>query len=91
MICDAPLIINLEARRFIDRSIEISKMSNMALLPGETLTMITPEIWKRFEELQLSDEIIEEVIDRMKHVPPEDRLKYLDVYFADTDMNDDEH
>ena len=74
MICNTPLTIDAEARRFIDRSIQISKTSCTELLPGETLTMLTPEIWKRFDELHLSDDIIEEVIDRMKHVPPEDRL-----------------
>ncbi|HME56066.1 MAG TPA: hypothetical protein VKM55_27940 [Candidatus Lokiarchaeia archaeon] len=91
MVCNAPLEIEPETRRLIDRSLEIGDMSSTEVLPDESITMLAPEIWKRFEELQLDDDIIEEVIDRMKYVPPEDRLKYLDAYFADTDMNDDDH
>lgn len=88
MICNAVLTIEPETRRFIDRAMEINKMSHNSLLPDETITIISPEIWKRFDQLQLDDDIIEEVIGRMKHVPPEDRLKYLDAYFADTNGND---
>ncbi len=92
MVCNADLEITDEYKRLIERALSISPRIDRAdmAFPGMTVTTLAPEIWKRFEELQLDDDIIEEVIDKLKYIPPDDRLKYLDVYFGDDlETNDD--
>ena len=89
MICNAPLDIDQKIRALIDISIKADRLPNNSVIHGETVTMLTPEIWKRFEELQLDHDIIEEVIGTLKNIPPAKRLKYLDTFFNETDMHKD--
>jgi len=92
MVCNADLEISDEYRRLIERALSIGPRVGEADVefPGMILTTLAPEIWKRFEELQLDDDIIEEVIGKLKYIPPEDRLKYLDACFGnDLDANND--
>nr|MDO8113250.1 hypothetical protein [Candidatus Sigynarchaeota archaeon] len=92
MVCNADLEISDEYRHLIERALSIRPRVDGAEMefPRMIVTMLAPEIWKRFEELQLDDDIIEEIIDKLKYIPPDDRLKYLDAYFEDDlDANDD--
>nr|MDO8112244.1 B-box zinc finger protein [Candidatus Sigynarchaeota archaeon] len=93
MVCNADLEISDEYRRLIERALRMvgPRVDGAEMeFPGMTVTTLAPEIWKRFDELQLDDDIIEEVIDKLKYIPPDDRLKYLDAYFGDDlDANDD--
>ncbi len=88
MVCEASVEINDEFRSLIDRATRHAETGIFA--PGGQVTTIAPEIWRRFEELQLEEDIIDEVIDRLKYVPPEDRLKYLNAYFDDEEEHDDQ-
>jgi hypothetical protein len=87
MVCDAPVEINDEFRSLIDRATHLADTGILA--PSGQVTTIAPEIWRRFEELELEEDVVDEIIDRLKYVPPEDRLKYLDAYFNDEDEHDD--
>lgn len=94
VVCDASLEISEEFRCVIDQALSVRQgidgTDGLPKYSGITLTMLTPEVWKRLEELQLDDDIIEEVIDKLKYIPPDDRLKYLDAYFEDNlESNDD--
>ncbi|HME53199.1 MAG TPA: hypothetical protein VKM55_13335 [Candidatus Lokiarchaeia archaeon] len=89
MVCNSPLEIDQEVWKRIDKSVKVDIMSNDSLIHGDTVTILTPDIWKRLEELQLDQDVIEEIIDRLKGIPPADRLKYLNAYFADTDLHND--
>lgn len=81
MVCEAAVNIDAEFRSLIDRA---TKAADAAIpeLCGK-VTTIAPEIWRRFEELELDEDVVDEVIDRLKYVPPEDRMKYLNAYFND--------
>ena len=87
MVCEAPVEINDEFRSLIGRATRHADTGLPA--PRGQVTTIAPEIWRRFEELQLEEDVIDEVIDRLKYVPPEDRLKYLNAYFDDEEEPDD--
>jgi len=92
MVCNADLEISDGYLCLIERALSIGPKVDGAgtEFPGMLLTTLAPEIWKRFEELQLDDDIIEEVIGKLKYIPPDDRLKFLDAYFGnDVDANDD--
>ncbi len=87
MVCHAPAEIDNEFRSIIDQMIKHNNTDTSAL-EGQ-VTIIAPEIWRRFEELGLEEEIIDEIIDRLKQIPPENRLKYLNTYFDDEKDDDD--
>jgi len=87
MICGTPVEISDEFRPIIDRATQHAD-AGMPVMDGKVI-MIAPEIWQRFEELGLEEDVIDEVIDRLKYVPPEDRLKYINAYFNDMDEHDD--
>lgn len=87
MVCEAPVIIDDEFRAIIQRATEDAR-PDPGIINGQ-VTTIAPEIWRRFEELELDDDIIDEVIDRLKYVPPDDRLKYLNAYFNENEDRGD--
>ncbi|NMC06884.1 MAG: hypothetical protein GYA24_16820 [Candidatus Lokiarchaeota archaeon] len=86
MVCEAPVDIDDEFRAIIRGA--LGNVTDPGIMSGQ-VTIIAPEIWRRFEELELDEDIIDEVIDRLKHIPPADRMKYLDVYFDDTEDRGD--
>ncbi|MEX2680396.1 MAG: hypothetical protein Q6373_002255 [Candidatus Sigynarchaeota archaeon] len=81
MVCDEPVEINDEYRSMIDRATRVVDPDTFTM--SGKVTIIAPEIWRRFDELGLDEDVIDEVIDRLKYVPPEDRLKYINAYFND--------
>jgi hypothetical protein len=87
MVCEATVTIDDEFRAIIERASR-NVEPDAYILSGQ-VTTISPEIWRRFEELQLDEDVVDEVIDRLKYVPPEDRLKYLNAYFNDEEQDDD--
>ncbi len=87
MVCEVPVEIDDEFRSIIDRMTRQADTST--LTPSGKVTIIAPEIWHKFEELGLEEDVIDEIIDRLKYVPPKDRLKYLDAYFNDEEEHDD--
>ena len=59
-------------------------------IPKVNVTTLSDDIWDKFKELEISDDIIEELIDRLKYIPPEKRLQYIDTYFTvNEEFNDD--
>nr|MDO8084132.1 hypothetical protein [Candidatus Sigynarchaeum springense] len=87
MVCEAPVTITEEYRSLINKA--ASGVDPDAFTLSGQVTTIAPEIWRRFEELELEDDLIDEVIDRLKYVPPEDRLKYIDAFFSEEDERED--
>jgi hypothetical protein len=87
MVCEAAVDISDEFRSLIDRAARHADTD--AFTTSGQVTTIAPEIWHRFEELQLEEDIVDEIIDRLKYVPPEDRIKYLNAYFNDQEEPDD--
>jgi hypothetical protein len=88
MVCEAPFEIDDEFRSIIDRAARHTDTGPFT--PGGQVTIIAPEIWRRFEELNLEEDVIDEIIDRLKYVSPKDRLKYLNAYFNDEEERDNQ-
>ncbi len=87
MVCETSLEISDEFRLIIEKFTRQADTGMLAL--NGKVTLISPEIWRRFEELELEEDVLDEVIDRLKYVPPEDRLKYLNAIFKDEEKRDD--
>jgi hypothetical protein len=88
MVCEAEVNISDEFRSLIDRTAR--QVDPDAFTMSGQVTTIAPEIWHRFEELQLDEDVVDEIIDRLKYVPPEDRMKFLNAYFNDQEENEDQ-
>jgi hypothetical protein len=88
LVCEAPIEIAEEYRDIIDYAAG-KDTSDHFIMSGQ-VTTIAPEIWRRFEELELEEDLVDEVFDRLKYIPSSDRLKYLDAYFRDDDENNDD-
>ena len=50
-------------------------------IPKFDLTMFSPEILKRIEDLHVDDEIQDEILNALINIPPEQRIKYIDDAF----------
>ncbi len=87
MVCEAPVEISDEFRSLIDRATRAVDPDAFSLR-GQ-VTTLAPEVWHRFEQLELEEDVVDEIIDRLKYVPPEDRLKYIDAYFSEEDDHED--
>ncbi len=49
--------------------------------PKKLVSMFSTEIWQKLKDLDLNEEIFDEVLGKLKSLPPEIRLKYLDERF----------
>nr|MDO8084560.1 DUF2341 domain-containing protein [Candidatus Sigynarchaeum springense] len=59
-------------------------------LPKITVGRFSPEVWQKINELDISDEIFDEVIEDLKGIPPSNRIKYLEKIFKDDEPFDSE-
>ncbi len=63
--------------------------STSSELVKKKVTILASEIWKRLEMINLSEDIMDEVIAQLKTIPPKDRMQYLDERFEEIKENDD--
>jgi hypothetical protein len=56
--------------------------------PSISVSAISPEVQQKLQKLDLSEEIIDEVLESLKSIAPDSRLKYLEDKFPDTDRFD---
>ena len=50
-------------------------------IPKFDLTMFSPEIMKKVEDMHVDDEIQDEILNALINIPPEQRIKYIDDAF----------
>nr|MDO8111122.1 hypothetical protein [Candidatus Sigynarchaeota archaeon] len=52
-------------------------------IPAFELTMFAPEVLKKVEELHVDEDIQDEILNELKDIPPEQRLKYIEDVFSE--------
>lgn len=53
-------------------------------IPKFELTMFSPEILKKIEDLHIDDDIQDEILNVLINIPPEQRIKYIDDVFHES-------
>ncbi len=56
---------------------------SMDVVQERIVTVFEPELLQKLKDMQLSSDIYEEVVGRLKNIPPERRLAYLEQLFKD--------
>ncbi|MBN2150935.1 MAG: hypothetical protein JW839_05805 [Candidatus Lokiarchaeota archaeon] len=57
-------------------------------LPTFDLAMFEPEVLKRVTDLRVDDDVQDEILNALKDIPPEQRLKYIDdIFQANVDFD----
>jgi len=87
LVCGSPVEIADDLRAFAERAASVAGPEGH--VPEGKVTMLAPEVLQRLEGLGLDEDVLDELIERLKYVPPEDRLKYLDAIFPDENGEND--
>nr|MDO8110061.1 fibronectin type III domain-containing protein [Candidatus Sigynarchaeota archaeon] len=59
------------------------------IIQEKIVTIFEPELLQKLQSMQLSPEIYEEVVGRLKNIPPEKRLGYLEQIFKENERFDE--
>ena len=60
-------------------SIEAEKMP----LIGLKVTIMDADVWDALDKLGVGEEILDEVLELLKWIPPADRVRHLEIMFPD--------
>lgn len=60
------------------------------VLKKASVSLFSDDVWKKINELHLDEEIYDEVIEQLKQVPPQQRIKYIEDKFRDIEKAEDE-
>ncbi|MFX0102570.1 MAG: hypothetical protein ACFFCS_23590 [Candidatus Hodarchaeota archaeon] len=87
IVCEEPVLKD-EYFEIIKQELESGGNPNDAI-PKINVTTIAPEVWKKIDQFQISEEIIDELLENLKYIPPDKRVRYLEIYFSPEEEFDD--